>query len=814
MAQGTLISDVIDRLEADTSLATEVEELAFAALLNKVEECLGGDAPSKSVPKATEASDPVRAYVQSVTVEGFRGIGPKVKLELSPGPGLTLVIGRNGSGKSSFAEALELLVTGDNQRWSSRRSKIWKDGWRNLHHKETAEIQADLLIDGLPGPATVKRSWRAQDDLEQGTTTFSQKGQKQGSVGELGWEQAVATYRPFLSYNELGSMLEEGPSKLFDALASILGLEELVQAANSLAQARKSRSDAHKATVKKLDEIRPLLEKLDDDRARVCLQALKARRWKLDAVEQRVSGDGVGSGTDSELALLRELSQLKGPELDAVTSATEELRSTLEAVQAISGTDAEKARRTAEILDRALQLHEHQGDGDCPVCGRSAALDKAWHESAELEIKRLREEASTADEAHGRVKVAEQKARALITPEPPALARASEIGIDANILQAAWSSWHETQTVPVDQLAAQLEEKAVLLLEACDTLRAQSKQKLKEKEDVWRPVATILAEWLPGAKRQIAEREKLDHLKAAGKWIRDTALVIRNERFQPIKARVKDLWELLRTQSNVDLYDVTFEGKTTRRRVNLEVKVDGTEAVALGVMSQGELHSLALSLFLPRATLDVSPFRFLFIDDPVQAMDPAKVDGLAKVLDKVAQDRQIVVFTHDDRLPQAVRYLGIEAKVIEVQRREGSVVELRTVQSPVEHYLRDALALVKTDELPEPVFRRVVPGLCRQSIEAACLEVTRRRRLTRGETHTNVETLIEGNPKLLPRLALALYDDPARAGEVLGTLNKNYGPWSADVVQTCNKGAHGVVPGDGIGFVRDTEKLVTRLLAL
>ena len=348
-----------------------------------------------------------------------------------------------------------------------------------------------------PAPRTVKRSWRAQDGLEQGTTTFSQKGQKQGSVGELGWEQAVATYRPFFSYNELGSMLEEGPSKLFDALASILGLEELVQAANSLAQARKSRSDAHKATVKKLDEIRPLLEKLDDDRARVCLQALKARRWKLDAVEQRVTGDGVGSGTDSELALLRELSQLKGPELDAVTSATEELRSTLEAVQAISGTDAEKARRTAEILDRALQLHEHQGDGDCPVCGRSAALDKAWHESAELEIKRLREEASTADEAHGRVKVAEQKARALITPEPPALARASEIGIDANILQAAWSSWHETQTVPVDQLAAQLEEKAVPLLEACDTLRAQSKQKLKEKEDVWRPVATILAEWLP-----------------------------------------------------------------------------------------------------------------------------------------------------------------------------------------------------------------------------------------------------------------------------------------------------------------------------
>ena len=59
--------------------------------------------------------------------------------------------------------------------------------------------------------------------------------------------------------------------------------------------------------------------------------------------------------------------------------------------------------------------------------------------------------------------------------------------------------------------------------------------------------------------------------------------------------------------------------------------VDGVPGAALGVMSQGELHSLALSLFLPRATLSESPFRFVVIDDPVQSMDPARVDGLARL---------------------------------------------------------------------------------------------------------------------------------------------------------------------------------------
>ncbi len=74
-----------------------------------------------------------------------------------------------------------------------------------------------------------------------------------------------------------------------------------------------------------------------------------------------------------------------------------------------------------------------------------------------------------------------------------------------------------------------------------------------------------------------------------------------------------------------------------------------------------------------RATMG-EPFRFVVVDDPVQSMDPAKVDGLARVLEDAAKTRQVVVFTHDDRLPEAVRRLGIDARILEVSapRRIGS----------------------------------------------------------------------------------------------------------------------------------------------
>lgn len=807
-----LVSHVINRLEADDSLAPEVSELVLAALLGEVEECLGGRVPKKPAPAALQDTTPGQAYVNAIAVEGFRGIGPQIKLVLPSGPGLTLIVGRNGSGKSSFAEALELLLTGENQRWSARRSQIWKEGWRNLHHHEATEIQADLLIDGEPGPLTLKASWQADQSMDQGRTEFFCMGTSDKK--DLGWKQPLATYRPFLSYNELGSMLEEGPSKLFDALASILGLEDLVRAAGSLGDAKKRRTDAHKETTKKGAEIRAALEVIDDERAVKSIEALDAKPWQLADIEAVVAGGSLDTENESEIEILRQLAHVKGPDPQEVSSAAEGILAALEAVQSLAGTDADRSRRTADILAGALELHQHHGDGDCPVCGRADALEPSWSERAETEIQRLRDDAKAAEQAHRNLRGAELKVRNLTQAPPPALSRASEAGIDAHLLLDVWHAFVASTELSGEKLALEVERRSAELEDAARAVRQQADTVLKEKEDAWRPAAARLAEWLPLARELIDEADTIDHLKKAEKWIRQTATDIRNDRFQPIKEKVKHFWELLRTHSNVDLYDVSFEGAASRRRVKLGVRVDGTEGAALGVMSQGELHSLALSLFLPRATLDASPFRFLFIDDPVQAMDPAKVDGLARVLHDVARDRQVVVFTHDDRLPQAVRYLGIEATIIEVQRREGSVVELRTAQSPIDHYISDALALMKTTELPPHVTQRVVPGLCRQSIEAACIEVIRRRRLTRGIPHVEVEELIGANRKLFPRLALALFDDAQRTSDVMRTLNNKFGSWSGDIAMACNKGAHQAVQADGLTFVRNSKRLAVRLLEL
>src|SRR4051794_40463170 len=86
-------------------------------------------------------------WLRSVSVEGFRGIGPPAVLELEPRPGLTVVAGRNGSGKSSFAEGLELLLTGRLRRWE-KRPKAWTETWQCLHHAEPTRIAAVFVPEG------------------------------------------------------------------------------------------------------------------------------------------------------------------------------------------------------------------------------------------------------------------------------------------------------------------------------------------------------------------------------------------------------------------------------------------------------------------------------------------------------------------------------------------------------------------------------------------------------------------------------------------------------------------------------------------
>lgn len=801
---------VVEHLFADPELDKEAGELILAA-------CSGHESLSARLEGASEPAPATKgamkskrtragAYLKSIKVAGFRGIGPESILELKPGPGITLILGRNGSGKSSFAEGLEFLLTGENRRWATR-SSIWKEGWRNLHQGKRGRVEAEFAVESVPGGAKVSRKWGEAEDLKTvGEAVVQPHGKPKASLSALGWSESVENYRPFLSYSELGSLLDV-PSKMYDAISSVLGLQELVETRTLLNEERKTRDKSVKGLKSTLGPILEKLAELEDARAEACHKALaKKRTWDLEAVKTHLSSSGADG--EENLEKLRELTLLRAPEASAVDEAIRELRDLAQERRELTGSQADRCAQVAGLLKAALRFHEVHGDGDCPVCKKPAGLDPQWSEQARSELEVMEQQAEATRQLERTLRETKQKARQLIRRWP---GLSASCGVKVDALETAWSTWAAgTKLDTPVELADHLEGEYLVFAEALETVTTAAKEELKRREDRWRPVAAELQVWVEDAANVEELKTQIKSLKLADSWMKSTEDKIRGERFTPISESARQNWEMLRQDSNVELASVSLAGTGPRRCVSLEVTVDGTEGAALGVMSQGELNSLALSLFLPRATLDESPFRFVIIDDPVQAMDPAKVDGLARVLEKAAKDRQVVVFTHDDRLFQAVRRLGIAVTAIEVTRRAGSVVRPRETLAPAQRALNDAWAVAKTPEVGRVVAGKVVPGFCRAAVEAALTELIRGQKLGKGCTHEEVEEALEGATTLRKLVALFFWDDIGRGGDVKQRLAQ-VGRTHIKTFNDLNEGTHGQFEGNAEQLVRDTKFMIQDL---
>lgn len=806
MADPALLQLVADRLTTHPP-ADGAGELVLASFDggDAVREALRDRAAVIVERAQATAAPPPAVFLTAIEVEGFRGIGEAATLSIDPGPGLALVVGRNGSGKSSFSEALEMLLTGTNQRWKTR-NKVWQDGWQNLHHRRT-RITARFLVDGRKQPLTLSREWSG-DELDASALRID--GKPATSLDQLGWTRPLQSFPPLLSHNELEHALDEKQTLVYDALAGILGLGELAEAQRTLRAMRLELEEDTRRAKAASQTLIQLLEQTEDERAETVLAALRRRSWDLDAIQATVTG-AAAQDEHSTLRRLHELESLQVLDRDELYAAIEEVRAAVAEAERVRGTDASQADEIAKLLEQALTVHTHIEDQTCPVCGTENVLTYEWRMRAGARIGELREVAAEVTTARRRAIQAAARARRLITALPMALRDASGTGVDVDEALQTWERW---LTVPggddAVQLANHLQTAGPQLIAAVAAVRAEASRERERRERSWRPAAEAIMQWLPLAFEARAGEPSLRRITAAEKWLRDAHDALRDQRFQPIAAAVQDNWSELRQDSNVTLGALALAGTGNTRRLRLDVRVDGEDGSALGVMSQGELNSLALSLFLPRASLPESPFRFAVIDDPVQAMDPSKVEGLARVLEKAAHERQVIVLTHDTRLADAVDYLGIRAARIEVVRREGSVVELRRVHDAVRRYIDDAFAVANSEGLPAEA-TRVIPGFCRLALEAACALAVTRRMLRQGRRYAEVQAALAQPTTLNMWLALAFFDDAQRGGDVNDYLQRRHA-WAVDLVKDCNRGAHGAkLLREPKGFVRGIEKLTNEI---
>lgn len=463
---------------------------------------------------------------------------------------------------------------------------------------------------------------------------------------------------------------------------------------------------------------------------------LKSTSPDLSAITELVAG---AADDSSEAVALLSLSTLDAPPRDSVDEAAERLRRAADRLGALATTETRSADRVAGLLRAVLQHDDGHGSAPCPVC-LTGTLNDDWRTEATRRAAQLEDAAAALRAAGGELSAARAAARELTRHRPPVLDSPAPVGIEP--LRQAWFAWQDAgRTDEPAALAHALHTAHGPLAAAVEDARNRASAHLAHRDQVWAPLARQLGAWHEDATAAAAAEPTLGLLTRATKWLADTS----DSRLAPFANASQRIWQALRQQSSVDLGPVRLDGSGSVRHVALDVRIDGTDGgTALGVMSQGELHALGLSLFLPRATVEQSPIRFVIIDDPVQAMARPRSTGS----------------------PACWR------------------TSLPTARSWCSPTTTDSPMPCAGSRSPPPCGRcseasapRSSYGTmrCRSAVEAVCHAKIRRTRLGRGERHAAVERLISEARTTNHQATVAVFDDPTRGSDVLAKIRSEQG---------------------------------------
>ncbi|AMV34670.1 recombination protein F [Pirellula sp. SH-Sr6A] len=620
-------------------------------------------------------------FIKKITVSGFRGILTPVELPFVHGgkPTSMALFGRNGYGKSSLTDAWEWLQTDKIERLGREGA-----GASTFPHRSAKNGESYIEVEFAT--------------LGSGKITFNQKKitipTKDGAVDAF---RQVAPYPCSLRYEDLTRFVFYTKAEQYDALAVLMGFTPQVEYQKMLRRvSRKLEEEATKRKAITDRENSKLAEMIGDAPDAATLLAFLQQQFvhagdtapatKEDAVKaveglkERIKNDPRAAALANHSALRKCVAELKTGatvEADLIAYATE-----MEEFKSAEGNAVDLIliglyEKGKEVVDK-----RKLAEGDpCPLCGIPFEGSLADHIKAELEA--LQTLKATKDKV-------DAKRKQLITAITPfgKLAKALEAGTKGNavataellkdltdscnaldapfadlgpLLKVSPENIVDETPAGIRTAAAAIKNKAQLfdvaqkaLLEKLDkeieSLKDDgARSRLVEAEGKIIGALKQWEEWDKAATEQIVVMKKgADFQAIADNYIKTSNADIESK-FNSISAEVEKYFGILEEHTDGVGKPVLRLQTDQDRAVTLEIEFRG-EAIspAYKYLSESQLNSFGLALFLATARRFNGNFRFLLLDDIVNSFDGYKRPQLIKLLKTEFDDFQFLVLTHDD----------------------------------------------------------------------------------------------------------------------------------------------------------------------
>lgn len=587
--------------------------------------------------------------IKSIALEWFRGAADRVTLE--PDCKSLVVYGANGSGKSSFVDAVEYVLSNGRIRHLAHEysGKHQEKGIPNTHKPE--DRRATLNI-------------KFKDDSELRTEI-----RDNGSFTRTGAEVvAMDTWdyrRTVLRQDEVAAFIHDTKGDKYSALLPLLGLDQMEVAAENLRQLAKavekeSRLSEMRVALNQIEVMRKkafgtdsndqILKTIGDLYTKYCPDKVATTDAVSHCKELAITLDmriALCSDDDRRYVALRGAADLELKDhIGAVREASVKL---VGAAQPLIAEQLDVLQKTVAFVDKLGDAKEVK----CPACGRLISTDD-FHAHVTAERKRLKETIHTFDTWKTAIGTLCDTVKSL----------------KSNLGKADVKTWRDD--LGVGALADNFAHLDGLNVEA---LRASCREEdLKAIEGKLLPLIAAAAsaskdappdaQALSIAKRTTeAGKAVIDGKDQAGVVARAEVLVrfinsleqglreeirLRSETvIDEISAEIRTMWATLHPGEAIEGVSL-YLPEGTDKAIDIRLKFYGVEQDSPRLtLSEGYRNSLGLCIFLAMAKRVASRDRPLFLDDVVVSLDRNHRGMIQELLEKEFSGRQVVVLTHD-----------------------------------------------------------------------------------------------------------------------------------------------------------------------
>jgi recombinational DNA repair ATPase RecF len=587
--------------------------------------------------------------IKRISLSWFRGAADNTILV--PGSKSIVVYGQNGSGKSSFVDAVEFVLNG---------GRI-----EHLAHEYSGKHQEKGIINSHKPK---ERKTELQMEFHDGSelkVEIKPDGTYTSSGGEAA---AMVTWdykRTVLRQDEVAAFIRGTKGEKYSTLLPLLGLHHLEVAAENLRQLAKSVEQQAN-----LRELRLILKEGERRQREIFGSATNEQIVKgIEELHKKYCADKTAtvdpfarcteleteinaritrfSEEQRRFLVLSEMAalDLKG-KVGAVRMASIELADTVEPF----------IMERLEVLQSAgtyIGKIEDERDIKCPACGQLIPSE-AFREHVNAEKERLQ----------GIIEIYETRRNAIgVLCDTITILKTNMNKIDIRAWRNALEKGAFTQSfIYLDGLDTKtllascnkddlngMEEK---LLPLVDEASSSSKDApIEVTQLATDKLKAVASKAMIGARALAAEVARAEALIA---FIRSLEQGIREEiRLQSKKVigeisnDVQIMWEILHPGELV-------------KDVQLYLPDDADKAIDIGLnfhgvdqdsprltLSEGYRNSLGLCIFLAMAKREADKDRPLFLDDVVISLDRNHRGMIIELLEKLFSDRQVIIFTHE-----------------------------------------------------------------------------------------------------------------------------------------------------------------------